>query len=185
MIQSKWIHRLVIIVLGLVIVWDGCLFLYVKTVAGRATQDSDLLYRSNETHRLTIPPDGFTSNDLKADVNTSGKPGWIVRYTALGCEYCQADEPMWRRLSSELRKLGYQVIVIVPTTRDEYPSDSKTLVGAQQESLVNVGWIKQFRLNVTPTLLIFDTNRGLIWSHQGMLGEHDVESAFHTAKLEK
>ena len=81
--------------------------------------------------------------------------------------------------------MGYRVIVVVPTARDEYPNNTETPIGAQQESYINMEWIKQFRLTMTPTLLIFDPHQGLIWSHQGMLEPSDQTAAIRAIKFWK
>jgi len=88
----------------------------------------------------------------------------------------------WHPLSTTLQQLGYQVIILVPAAKDEYPKGAETPVGAPQESYVNLEWIRKFRLTKTPTLLIFNPRQELIWAHQGVLSSNDSISAIKTVK---
>lgn len=168
-------------VLALLILLDGILLLYVRTVAN-ASQDPNLLYRYTEDHVPVSQPDGYTARDVKIDAAASKKSGWAVRYAARECKFCQRDEALWNRLASELQRMGYVITVVVPSGRDAYPDDRLTPKGAQQEVYVNLAWIEHFRLTVTPTVLVFDSERGLIWAHQGMLDQADPESALRAIK---
>ena len=117
-VRFSWLDNSVIFLLGLIIAVDGALFLYVRAAVAHSIQDPSLLYRFAE-YSPTPPPDGLTSNGVKVKIVPKRNSGWAVRYAAKACEYCRADETLWRGLSAELKELGYQVIVVVPTQRDE------------------------------------------------------------------
>ncbi len=173
---SRWMDRVLLVILGMLIVIDGCLFIYVR--ANYPTDDPRVLYRFANESGPVAPPAGFTSKGVRASVETANATGWAIRYAALHCGYCRKDEPLWNPLKTDLQRLGYSVIVIVPHAEDEFPTSS--LLGASQEVYVDMEWIRHFRLESTPTLLIFDAKRGLIWSHEGTLNPADPARAITT-----
>ena len=175
--KSTWIDYGVATLLGLMIVADAAMYLHMRTLTGREDQNLALLSRFPGKQGISSPPDGFTSEGMRVEITPKTQLGWAVRYASPGCEYCREDEHLWSQLSSKLQQLHYQVIVIVPNARDEFPNDSETPKGALQEAFVNMEWIRQFRLSSTPTLLIVDRNQGLIWSRQGTLNPADPSSA--------
>jgi thioredoxin-related protein len=85
-------------------------------------------------------------------------------------------------LAEELKKMGYQIIIVVPAPENEYSNNSQIPQGAPQESYVDMEWVKQFRLTVTPTLLVFDHAKGLIWSHEGVLDNGDPSAVIRKIK---
>ena len=174
--KTLWIDRGVTIVLGLMIALDGVLFIYVKAAVERVSRDVTPYYRAAGEQGMVQPPEGFTSSGDKVELAGQRQLGWAVRYAAKNCQYCRKDDSLWIPLGRQLMQLGYQVIVIAPSTQDEYPDNTQPPPGALQESLVNMDWAKQFRLTVTPTLLIFDRTQGLIWAHTGMLQPADPQS---------
>jgi hypothetical protein len=157
------------------------LYFYVRN-SSNAVEDPSYLYRFADSRERVPPPDGYTSKGMRVGIASGKQSGWVVRYSAKGCEFSRKDDLLWNKLESKIRDMGFQVIVTVPSAKDEYPNDSEALGGALQETYVNIAWIKQFRLRVTPTLLIFDFTGRLIWSHQGMLGPNDPKSALRAIK---
>lgn len=180
-----WFHRFVIILVAAMIVVDGALYLRWHEAKDRASQDTGFLYRASGVHGAIPPPDGYTSKAVRVDLKTAGKSGWLVRYAAKGCEFCQRDEPSWMHFSERFRQLGYDVITVVPNAQQEYANGAEALTGSAQEAYVNMDWIKRFRLTGTPTLLVFSVDRGLIWVHVGTLEPDDLESAVRIATKSK
>lgn len=166
--------------LVLMIVMDGALFLHLN--AAYRGDNLELFHRSAFPSGVAPPPDGYTSSDPEGLVTVQSGHGWAIRYASRGCQYCQEDELLWNPLKSKLYGLGYKIIVLVPSAKDEFPANSPSLSGVQQESFVNIAWIRQFQLTVTPTLLIFDSRGRLIWLRQGMLAAGDPISALRAVK---
>lgn len=176
------IERAVVAIVGVMIVVDVGLFFYVRSVRGTVHAPS-LLYRFPDEPMSVSPPAGFKSGGLKVSIPENNMY-WVVRYVARRCPYCQKDELLWSPLKSKLQQMGVPVIVVVPDARDDYPSNAVALQGCLQEDYVDISWIRQIRLITTPTLLIFEHRRGLIWFHQGMLtagDSHDVVDAINGA----
>jgi hypothetical protein len=173
---------LLTIVLAFVIVACCVTFICVKKV-NYSAQDSSLILRTSGGLDAAAPPDGFLATGVSLHSSTNKHNGWVVRYAAKECKYCRLDGPVWAQLKDDLQRRGYQIFVVVPSARDEFPSDSKDVAEAQEETYVNVKWIKLYRLSVTPTLLIFNGKHGLIWSHQGMLDSHDPGSAMRAIEM--
>jgi hypothetical protein len=173
----QWIGRVVVGLMVLTMAADASLWLYVKT---DKPENNPFLFRYGVKPEFTPPPDGFAADGEKAAAPKSPS-GWVVRYSAQSCKYCRKDENLWNPLQSELQRMGYQVFVVVPSARDEFSHQDASVLGTQQLTYVNMGWIKQFRLSETPTVLIFN-NDGLIWSHQGTLGASDPASALDATK---
>jgi hypothetical protein len=44
-------------------------------------------------------------------------------------------------------------------------------------AFINREWLDQYPLNLTPTLLIFDSSQRLVWHRSGMLSPADTASA--------
>lgn len=175
------ILRCITLALGVAISIDGGLYLYARASIDRIARHTDLMYRSPGEREIVPPPDGYTSSASMVSIPTAGS-GWAIRYASKDCQFCRADEPQWKLLSTELQRRGYRVIVVVPDAKEEYSPDAPSLAGAQQEAYVNIAWIKQFRLSVTPTLLLFAPNQTLIWAHEGALGAADRDSALRAVR---
>ena len=167
-----------LVVLGLVTLTDGALWLGVHHLIYAESRDTQL-YRM-PAYQPDIPPDGISVDGKRIRLAPSSTPLWAIRYAAQGCEYCREDEPVWNDLATALRAHGFVVITVVPSARDGRPDDNAVLSSDREEVYVNIGWIKRYRLSMTPTVLIFKRDRGLVWQHQGTLARADVDSAIHT-----
>jgi hypothetical protein len=180
--RPRWVDFSLIALIGLMTIGDGALYLHLRNSFERTAQNPELLYRYGVGRVPTPAPDGYTSKGARIGVATQAKSGWVVRYAAKGCEFCRADELRWGPLSARLQELGYKIVVVVPTSKDEYPNNTQTPVGAAQEVYVNMEWIKAFKLTKTPTLMIFNSDQRLMWSHQGELEQSDSASAIHAVE---
>ena len=156
---------------------DGVMFAFVSWQGRHPSRALTDFYRLPASRLSDAPPNGYTSAGSKDVFDAKNDPGWVVRYAAVDCRYCREDEPLWHQLSTKLQRRGYKVIVMVPAARDAYPSNAEALDGATQEVFVSMSWITRFRLNGTPTLLIIERERGLIWAHDGMLDAEDSAAA--------
>lgn len=180
--RMRWIERGLILVLSFLILGDAALVVYLKNSGFQS--EARLILRDPSSQGTFVPPVGFGScaGVGEDQLNSHGYQGWAVRYSSNNCPFCKKDEALWNPLESGLREIGYRVFIIVPNTQDEFPPNSDELNGARQEVYVSLGWIKHFRLTVTPTLLLFNHRGELIWSHQGMLDPIDPSSALQAAK---
>ena len=102
--------------------------------------------------------------------------GLAVWYGSSRCAYCRKDEE-WRRLAVALQERGVNVVVLLPSVADSFSNDELLLRNARQVRYLNGEWLRRYPLSVTPTLLLFDSNRRLIWHRYGMLGPKDVKTA--------
>jgi hypothetical protein len=175
-----WINRLSFAILSLAILTDAALYLYMSKMSAQMSQSS-ALFRFDGKPGPMLPPDGYSSKGARVVLPASAA-GWVVRYTSKRCEHCKEDEPTWNQLATALGSLGYGVLVVVPSAKDEYPEREIVPAGAQQASYVNVDWIKRLRLTMTPTVMIFNPSQGLIWEQQGTLAVKDISSALAAVK---
>lgn len=159
---------------------DGVLlYKYEVSRAQRATSnDAAFIMRDPASPEARRIPDGYLSDGRRAvapvDISV---PGWVVRYSAPGCEYCRAEQPIWRTLQDKLTSKGFSVFVIAPGPHDEYPTSTRIQEKFEQLTFVNAGWAKSFRLTLTPTVMIFTPAKGLIWAHQGEMNDDSVKAA--------
>ena len=119
--------------------------------------------------------DGFEANWKRLEP-LSSHSGWAVRYAAKTCAFC-AEDTQWERLSAQLIKSGFKVTVLLPSADEAYPAQSLVPAGAPQIAFVSMDWMKQFRITITPSLLLFDRSGRLIWQQQGVLSPTNVEQA--------
>lgn len=127
-------------------------------------------------------PDGFRLDGKHISPISMDKAGWTVRYAARDCQSCRADEARWLPLARALMNENYDVRVLIPGRADAFPSQPP---GITQVGFVNLEWIGRYRLTRTPTVLIFDREKGLIWSHEGTLDGEDQEDALSTVRAAK
>jgi len=180
--KSQWIERLIIFTVCVLAIMDGVLYSRVRAGIDRFAQSSESIYRLREEHSAISPPDGFTVTGAREIPKWLPPSGWAVRYASNNCGYCKQDEARWTRMATELRRLNFQIVTVVPESRDAYPANAEALKQTDQIVFVDIGWLKNFRLDKTPTLLIFDPRHGLIWSHRGVLETEDQGSAMRTIK---
>jgi len=173
--RDIWLERISLLILGLVIVIDGILFIYVRYNLDSFAKDTSLLYRAGRESSPAQDPIGYTSTGAKIVPATKG--GLAVRFASKDCQFSRADAANWNAISSEFHRRGYDVIIVVTKVEEQYPSDAPELKAAHQEAYVDMGWIERFRLTLTPTLLIFAPSKQLMWAHQGALRAEDVSSA--------
>lgn len=118
---------------------------------------------------------GFGRGGTPLDLG-GGTGGFAVRYASSGCPFSRIDE-QWNVLAPKLQERGLQVVVLLPNAQDEFSKDALVPKEAQQEAYVSIEWIKRYRLTLTPTLLIFDAHRRLIWHREGSLRPADTRAA--------
>lgn len=176
----RWIDRVVIVLVGLMITADGLMILYVYRTAVHRSHKIDSFYRDGTSTTMIPPPVGFSAKGERVLTVPRRQKGWAVRFYAKECHFCQQDERRWGQVASELRRLGYRIILVAPNSRELDPDDSQASIGAQQEAYVSMEWISRLRLAVTPTLLIFGPDQRLIWANQGTLSWADRQSIVRT-----
>jgi hypothetical protein len=168
------LERLATALLLLMVLVDGVLT--AVALAERQRLQSATAHMTREGVRGPTPePDGFDRSGAPIDF-VPGSTGLAVRYASGMCPYCRRDNG-WDILAPALRKRGFQVIVLLVTAKDEFTKDAVVPQGAPQVAYVSMEWIKRFRLVATPTLLLFDASRRLIWHHEGQLGLADTKNA--------
>jgi len=172
--MRRVVERNVAILLLGMIVLDVVLLVRVSA-ANRRVQSIDTVLRSAAKNEVIPKPEGFARDGTRLNISDSGK-GWAIRYAEVGCKYCASDA-QWKLLASKLQEAGFEIIVLLPSPKGEYPQDGLVPKGIQQAAFMNVEWIKHFRLSVTPTILLFDNRQRLLWQRQGVLDSQDVASA--------
>jgi hypothetical protein len=177
MMMARWIERVVPTVLVLVILVDGALTLRAVQLQGsvRAVV-TDALRRSGAEDGRSIPLDGFDASGRWLDARWMSPSGWAVRYAGRSCPYC-AQDAGWARLAAELQRRDYPVTILLPRAAERFPADLVLPNDAPQVAFAPMEWLKQFRLTMTPSLLLFSGRGDLIWHRQGVLGPWDVQSA--------
>ncbi len=119
--------------------------------------------------------DGFARDGRPVEL-ADANSGFAVWYGSHNCPFCRRDEE-WGRLSLKLQQQGLRVLVLLPGAGDEFPADRLKPKEAPQIAYASADWLKRYPLFVTPTLLIFDANRQLIWHHRGMLNAEQASDA--------
>jgi hypothetical protein len=168
------VERNVAFLLAGMIILDLALFVRVSS-AERRLQSLDTVIRPSAGIEAIPPPSGFSRDGTRIDLS-GGRKGWAVRYAGEGCKFCLTDT-QWTVLAQDLKDMGVEPIVLLPHPQDEFLKRHLVPEGIPQEAFVDVEWIKHFSLNITPTVLIFDSHHHLIWQRQGMLDSSDVSSA--------
>lgn len=98
----------------------------------------------------------------------------VVHFTAAGCRFCSAEEPLWLRVAAELRKADCGVVTIVPyagqalKSEAENPSTPDALVYAPLS-------LARLNLTITPTTLVLDGRHRPLWSHVGELTDQSAK----------
>jgi hypothetical protein len=162
---------------ALLIVVTATLFIKATIANGEVASTSDSKYHFPNLSSGGSSPVGYDAEGMPARLDLHQHSGWAVRFASPHCHYSQQDEPTWRRLSSELNRRGVPIYIIVPTQTDAYPKDYTSTIGAVQLSYVDMEWLRRFRLTGTPTVLLFNREGGLVWSHRGLLHEKDASVA--------
>ena len=165
------IENLTKIVLVIFIVIDAFMLIRI----GFLLKNTDAILRENKTSYIL--PEGFTPAKTRITWNDSPPPsGWVVRYARNGCIYCSLDFD-WERLVSQLERLNYHTVLLLPKETNKLDEDQIFPKTAQQMAFVRMDWIKQFRFTGTPTVVIFDNNGHVLWRHRGMLKNKDFNEA--------
>lgn len=173
--------------LGVCVLTDGSLIaLNIAATHNASAVVLRSLYRPGFASDPVPPPYGYDPVGQPLNVLRPGRTvkGWVVRYAARDCHYCREDA-QWPRLANELEDLHYQVIILLPNAKQAFSKNDLVPSDALQEAFVSMDWVKQFRLNMTPTVLIFDCNQHLIWFQRGMLSPTARESALHAVTAAK
>lgn len=173
--MTRLLEIVVMVALGAAIVMNAVLIVRTRYLAAHPPAQVSL-YRAGLAVTPSLPSATFGSNGQRLeDIRSRAEHGWAVRYVSKDCGYCETDVH-GKRLISELEELGMPVAILVPRAGEEV-ADGMFAAASPQMTFVPVGWIKQLRLTVTPTLMIFDGKGALVWHHQGTLQPDDVTEA--------
>jgi hypothetical protein len=74
------------------------------------------------------------------------------------------------------------VTVLLPNAAHAFPPFAVVPLGAPQAAYVDVDWIKEYRLTLTPTVLVFDADRHVVWHREGVLRRDDATSLLRVLK---
>jgi len=102
--------------------------------------------------------------------------GLIVRYASQDCGYCERDVE-WSHLASGAARYGFRVVFLLPSAVHAFSPDRLVPRGVRQIALVSMDWMRRFRITITPTLLVFGPDGGLLWQRQGVLSSEDTRAA--------
>ena len=158
---------------------DAILFFTLHAALARVGQ-AKFAESYNSTSRIVTsspPPSGY---DVGANLVTlhGGKNGnWAVRYTSDGCHFCDLDEASWRELENLLLSSNFEVATVVPSIGDASEKQARQSPEVPQYVLLNLDWLKTFRLSKTPTVIIFRQGKGVVWRHVGTLSKSDLAYA--------
>jgi len=100
-----------------------------------------------------------------------------VRYEDASCGFCEQDDQHgWAALAASLQaaRCTFRLVLAEPANGKMRHA---TPAAVPQLTLVQMGWLAQFRLTVTPTTLLFDRDGQLLWAHEGALGSVNIASA--------
>jgi hypothetical protein len=125
-----------------------------------------------------LPYDSYAVEKKKIswDQSASAPMGWVVRYARSGCMYCMLDFE-WERLLAMLEHYNYHTIIALPRESGRIANASAISEHVPQMAFVKMDWIKQFRFTATPSVIIFNNEGRILWSHVGMMSDTDYKSA--------
>ena len=118
---------------------------------------------------------GFDRGGRRLDI-TGGAAGLAVRYASKNCPFSIRDVG-WEALGPTLLTRGLQIAVLTPLAELGFSKTALVPTGALQAAFINADWVNQYRLTLTPTLLVFDAEGNLIWHREGTLTQADVRAA--------
>jgi hypothetical protein len=173
-VTSLLLERGVTLVLALMTLVAGALAA-ASLIERRQLQAAAAHVARETVHEAPASPLGFDRSGARVDIPPR-VTGLAIRYASSRCPYCRGDKE-WHDLAARLRKRGLFVILLLPAARDEFKREAVVPDGAPQEAYVSIGWIKRYRLTATPTLLLFDEGRRLIWHREGQLRIADTHAA--------
>jgi hypothetical protein len=171
------IDRIIVVLMALLIAFDGLLFWHIRAVQDHSAQHSNDILRAPWLQGKSAVPVGFTSELEQVVPIAAANQGVAIRFSSKNCKYCQQDSPLWNKMATVLQQKGYQIIVLVPSAKDEYHRSDLVPADAKQMAYVNIEWLSHLRLHATPMLLIFDSRGDLMWSHEGVLALSDLGAA--------
>lgn len=176
--KTGFVERVALIILCSVIAYDSTMYAYLRLNA--ADNKNDVLRLVGREPEL--PPIGYGNDLKKIDLPYYQIKGWVVRYADKKCTYCRQDDAAWTPLAEKLRARGYIVFTIPRSAASAYAVDDSSVNASYQPVYVEADWIKKMRITYTPTVMMFDRQHGLEWSHQGILTPLDVSSALASAR---
>ena len=132
-------------------------------------------FDSEDTPMSYQQPIGFAQGGAPLDFANSGS-GFAVRFASDKCPFSRGDE-QWKALAPMLQVRGIPITALLPSAEQAFPTFSMVPFGAPQAAYISIDWMKRYRLSLTPTLLIFDADRRLVWHREGALTPVDVKAA--------
>ena len=120
-------------------------------------------------------PEGFSPSASPVVAPAANRP-FAVWYGSDKCPFSKKDE-QWGRVAATLQQKGVEVFVLLPDAAQAFPAESVKPAAAQQLAFVNGEWLKRYPVTITPSLLVFDADRKLIWHRWGMLRPEDASAA--------
>lgn len=142
------------------------------------------LLRGDPGRQMPVPRVvGWSADERPGEAQLEkGTKGWVVRYFSTQCSYCMSDD-VGTRLAKDLHASGFPVTILAPSPSEVIADESVVAEGMARLSFISMDWIRQVRLNGTPSLLIFDFADRLIWFHQGRMNEATAAAARRAAGL--
>lgn len=164
--------------LALLIAGDGLLLVRFRG-AQRRLVDAEGVPRPGAPMGALPELGGYSSTGARVWMQPDPRSCWVVRYEARDCEYCRfGDRRAWPVFATGLRRLGCATAILLPTSGEALRFSAEVFpAGTPQVAFVNMDWIQRFRLEVTPTTMVFGPHRRLIWYRIGMLAPGDRRAA--------
>ena len=92
----------------------------------------------------------------------------LIRYASATCGACIHDAPFFARLSSQMRNLGCEALLVAPIP-GLLPTDGWQVTGASMVGFVSPSFAQQLDLSYTPTTILLGSGREILWSRVGVL----------------
>ena len=169
--NKKIIRKLIALILTTVMMINVVILIRIRLL-----MFMDPFYREKKAEYIL--PEGFApaKEKISWDESLLEPSGWVVRYVSRECIYCKLDYE-WERLVPQLERLNYRTILLLTKEADQLNQDQVVPKSAQQIAFIKMDWIKQFRFNGTPTVVIFDKNGRVLWHHTGIMNIANYKSA--------
>jgi hypothetical protein len=174
MIVLRWILGCL---LAGIIVADGVLTALIWLPQSEVEQRSlDAVVRDRPTERRDAVLASGLTNDGSSLPQAVQQAPVVVRYAAQSCGYCARDIE-WPQLAGQMRQRGVRVVVLLPRASERFSQDALVPSDAPQIAFISMEWMTQFRLTMTPTVMLYDTAGDLIWAQEGVLPPDSVARA--------
>lgn len=123
-------------------------------------------------------PDGYSPSGGR--LASAPRGCYLLRLTAIGCEYCRRDQPEFTKLAAAARSAGCEVLEAAPKPEWQVPAKS----GVVQLEYIGMPLGRVLVPYLTPQTLLVAPDAKLVWYRVGAMDQRTLRTALEdTRKL--